>query len=466
MLQGCFFRRLAELRKSQCRAPELPFTDALSEQSVLDLAAELKVEFRDRLFTPLVTLWVFLAQVLDPDQSCRQALARLAAFLARQGRSSCSTRSGSYCNARQRLPEQLFQRLLQKTGKELQGQTPAAWLFHGRTVKIVDGTTVSMPDTAANAQAFDKPRNQKGASAFPVARVVVLLCWATGVALDVAIGPYRGKMTGELSLFRGLDSNLQSGEILLGDRLFCNYADIARLRARNVDVVLRLSAARHVDFRRGKRLGPSDHRLVWRKSTKLPTGMTPEDFAALPMELEMREVCLVIRIPGFRIRKLVVATTLLDDSTFSVKALTDLYRDRWQAELNLRSIKTVMHMDVLRCRSPEMVRKEIQAHLLAYNLLRSLMCTTAREFDRPLVTISFKASLQILLAFCSELWHGPPATILALRHHLLHALNEHRVHDRLNRTEPRKVKRRPKPYPRLQKPRHVEQNLCRLGRSS
>ena len=466
MLQGRFFGRLLALRTKQSQAPELPFAEVLTADSIHALLVELKVEFRDRIFSPLVTLWVFLAQVLDPDPSCRQALIRLLAYRTQRGLSRCSTDSGSYCEARQRLPEALLQRLVQKTGGELQAQTPAGWLFHGRHIKYVDGTTVSMPETPANAQVFDKPRNQRGPAAFPLARLLVILCGATGAALAAAIGPCRGKKTGELSLFRSLYSQVQPHDILLADRLFCTYSDIAQLRARKADVVFRLSAARRADFRRGQRLGPDDHLVKWRKPTKPAEGMTKSDFAALPEELVVREVRVAIDVPGFRVRSLVVVTTLLDACLFPPKEIAALYRQRWQVEVNLRSIKSVMHMDVLRCLTPEMVRKEIWAHLLAYNLLRSLLCSAATEFDRPVVTFSFKASLQLLTAFRPDLLCADTATLSILCETLLKALSEHRVHDRLDRVEPRKRKRPPKPYPRLKKPRAVERNLCRLRRSA
>lgn len=468
MLQGRFFRRLVELRSRYERAPELPFADALQAASIQAILEELKVEFRDRIYTPLVTLWVFVSQVLDPDPSCRQAVSRLLAHRLQRGLPPCSTDSGSYCTARKKLPEVLLQRLVHKTGVELQEQTPAEWDFHGRKVKVVDGTTVSMPDTEANTEAFDKPRNQRGKGPFPVARVLVLLALATGAALEAAIGPCRGKKTGELSLFRSLHHTLEPGDLLLGDRLFCTFCDIAKLNARGIDCVFRLSSSRRADFRLGRRLGPDDHLVTWSKPKQCPEGMSAAEFAELPNELQVREVRVTVNIPGFRVHSLVVVTTLLDPLEFPPQEIAALFRQRWHAELHLRSIKTVMRMDVLRCLTPEMVRKEIWTHLLAYNLLRSMLCSAAAESDRPLCTFSFKASLQLLLAFRHELLNSQ-ADEIALRgmcDAILQALCEHRVHDRLNRCEPRKCKRPPKPFPRLKLPRYVERNLCRQTSSS
>lgn len=468
MLQGRFFRRLVDLRTFHERAPELPFAEALKAASIQAVLKELKVEFRERIYTPLVTLWVFLSQVLDPDPSCRQAVSRLLAHRRQQGLPPCSTDSGSYCEARQRLPETLFQRLVRKTGAELEEQSPRDWNFHGRTVKVVDGTTVSMPDTADNAAAFDKPRNQRGTAPFPVARLLVLFGLATGAALEAAIGPCRGKKTGELSLFRSLHDTLQPGDLALGDRLFCTYCDIARLQARGVDSVFRLSSSRHVDFRSGRRLSQDDHIITWSKPKSCPEGMNAAEFAALPDELQVREVRVTVNVPGFRVKSLVVVTTLLDPLEFPPFEIATLFRQRWQAELYLRSLKTILRMDVLRCLTADMVRKEIWTHLLAYNLLRSMLCSAAIESKRPVCTLSFKASLQLLLAFRHELLdtHTDHACLRDCCDVLLHALNEHQVHDRLNRCEPRKCKRPPKPFPRLKRPRYVERNLCRQYRSN
>lgn len=468
MLQGRFFRRLIELRTGCAKAPELPFAKVLTADSIQAILTELKVEFRDRIYSPLVTLWVFLSQVLDADHSCRQAVSRLLAYRLQHGLSRCSTDSGSYCEARQRLPEALFQRLVQKTGQELQEQADCQWLFHGRRVKLVDGTTVSMPDTAANTAAFDKPRNQHGPGPFPVARVLVLLCLATGAALEAAIGPCRGKKTGELSLYRSLQDTLEEGDIVLADRLFCTFFEIACLRQRGADGVFRLSSSRHADFRTGRRLGGDDHVVTWHKPAQCPEGISPAEWAALPDELKIREVRVTVSTPGFRVRSLVVVTTLLDAEAFPAKEIATLYRQRWHGELDLRSIKTVLQMEVLRCLSPDMVRKEIWVHLLAYNLLRSALCAAASEFERPVRTFSFKAAWQLLVAFRHELVSATADETRLARccDALLDALSEHHVHDRLNRYEPRKIKRLAKPFPKLKRPRHVERNLCLQNRSA
>jgi hypothetical protein len=288
--------------------------------------------------------------------------------------------------------------------------------------------------------------------------LVVVLCLATGVVLEAAIGAYRGKQASELALFRSLFQSFVAGDIVLGDRLFCTYCDIAELQAKGVDVVVRLHASRRADFRRGRRLGRDDHVVVWRKPAKAPQHLSAEAFAALPEELHLREVRVRVAIPGFRVKVLVVVTTLTAPAAFSKEDIAALYRQRWHAELDLRSIKAVMQMDVLRCRTPAMVRKEIWAHCLAYNLLRSLMCAAADEHGLTVREISFKGTLQLLTAFYHAIVTSAGVELQSLCTTLLKAIPQHRVGHRPNRYEPRKRKRPAKPYPPLKRPRWEEKS--------
>jgi hypothetical protein len=317
-----------------------------------------------------------------------------------------------------------------------------------------------MPDTPENNAAFDKPRNQRGVGGFPLARLVVLFSLATGSVLEVAIGRYRGKNSGELTLFRSLQDPFNPGDILLGDRLFCTYCDIARLQRKKADVVFRLNANRRADFRRGRRLGQDDHVVIWSKPTHCPDWLTVEEFAALPSELHLREVRVRVTKPGYRVKSLVVVTTLTDPDQFSRHDIAELFRQRWHAELDLRSIKAVMHMDVLRCERPEMVRKEIGMHLLAYNLLRSVMCAAAEEHKVRVRELSFKGAEQLLQGLYLLLVCTPAKHLTTLCTILLKATTQHQVGHRPDRYEPRKRKRDAKPYPRLKLPREQERKLC------
>jgi hypothetical protein len=463
MVQGRFFRRIAELRGQYDQSPGLPFAEVLGESRLHGLLTELKIVFRDRIYNPCVTLWTFLSQVLSPDHSCRAAVARLLAFrMAKQ--KPCSADTASYCQARKRLPVELASRLVRDTGKDLLGQAPTSWLCHGRPVKIVDGSTASMPDTPSNAEEFGKPGNQKGGGAFPLLRLVVVLCLATGSVLEAALGKYRGKGTSELSLFRSLNDAFGPNDILLGDRLFCTYFDLARLRRKQVDAVFGLHARRKADFRRGRRLGKDDHVVTWTRPTARPEWLSQEEFAAMPAEMELREVRVRVQTKGFRVKKFVVVTTLIDPQQFSKDEIASLYRQRWQAELDLRSIKSVMQMDVLRCQTPDMVRKEVWIHMLAYNLLRSVMCAAAEEEGVSVRDLSFKGTLQLLNAFYHMIVTTAPHDLDSLCTTLLTAVKQHGVGQRPDRYEPRKRKRAAKPYPRLKLSRDKERKLCTVNR--
>jgi hypothetical protein len=293
---------------------------------------------------------------------------------------------------------------------------------------------------------------------FPIVRLVVVFCLACGTVLDAAMGRCLGKKTGETALLRSLETAFEPGDVLLGDRGFSGWFDMAYWVQRGVDVVTRLHQRRRCDLRRGRRLGPNDHRVVWPKLQR-PPWMDEETYRSLPEQLELREVRVQVREAGFRTESLVVVTTLLDADEISAEDLADLYRARWHAELDLRSLKITLGMDVLRCMSPDMVRKEIWAHLLAYNLIRTVMAQAAHENDLQPRDISFKGAQQTLAAFADRLADTDDMMhAYELYAELLSAIAVHRVGDRPNRVEPRARKRRRKQYPRLMQPRREARN--------
>jgi hypothetical protein len=357
-------RKVNELRT----APQLPFHDLLDPAAVQRVVKDRGVHFRDRIFTPLVTLWTFLSQVLSVDHSCREAVARLIAFRVAHGQKPCAPETGSYCKARQRLPLEVVIDLTRGTAQDLDERAKDAWTWNGRPVQLVDGTTVSMPDTEANQAAFPQPRTQKPGVGFPLARLVAVISLATGVVRELALGPYKGKETGETALFRSLWDRLSAGQMIVGDRFFASFFGIAPLLSRGVDGVFRMHQKRNYDFRRGRRLGVEDHVVRWTKPPR-PEWMDATLYAELPAELLIRELRVKVQREGFRVEELVLVTTLLDALEYTKEEVADLYLERWNIELDLRSIKSVMQMDVLRCETPEMVEKEIWMHLLAYNLM-------------------------------------------------------------------------------------------------
>jgi Transposase DDE domain len=401
---------------------------------------------------------MFLSQCHDADQSLRQAVARLLAHRVAQGEAQGSSNTGAYCRARQRLPENVLADLVRHTGEQLQRTAPAAWSWHGRDVKIVDGSTASMPDTAANQKAYPQMAAQEPGIGFPILRFAVIFSLAVGTVLDAAYGPYRGKETSELALFRSLHDSLDEGDVVLGDRHFCSFFEIAELQRRGIDVVMRQHQRRRTDFRRGVQLGRYDHLVLWQKPQR-PPWMDEETYRQYPDQLLMREVRLHIRGQKVRARTITITTTLVDQRSYPKASLAQLYRLRWQAELNLRSLKTVLQMDVLRCKSPEMVHKEIWAHLLAYNLIRKVMAQAAERFDVKPWTISFKATLQTLNAFALPLLTCSKNVLPEVIEAILLAIAHHSVGNRPGRLEPRCLKRRPKPYDLLIKPRAEARKL-------
>jgi Transposase DDE domain len=451
------------LMRSVVLDPGLLFGQFLSAEHLLEVLTQEVGQTCDRIFTPVVTLCTFLGQILSDDHTCQAAVNRLIAWRVARGLPPCSADTGGYCKARRRLPETLLPRLVRDTADRLQQQAPAGWLFHGRAVTLVDGSTVSMPDTPANQDAYPQHGNQAPGCGFPIARIVVLLSLATGAVLDAAIGPRKGKLSGESALLRSLHGRLKRGDIALTDRGLCSYFEVALLLAQGVDVVMRQHTNRPVDFRSGHRLGHEDHTLEWTKPQRV-RWMDPETYATIPETLTIRELRVRVVQRGFRSRTLIVMTTLLDAKEFSHDELAGMYRARWYAELDLRSIKQTLKMDVLRCQTPEMVRKEIWGHLLVYNLVRGLMAETAHRHELLPRQLSFQGARQMLEGFRVELNRASSDTVTGLVEVMLGVLSTLRVGNRPDRHEPRARKRRPKAYPLLREPRQKARK--RLARAA
>jgi hypothetical protein len=455
-IRGRFSHQFSSFRRQWCERSAtggLPFTDVLSAERVQRLLQEEGVEFRQSVFTPLVTLWTFLGQVFSPDHSCREAVARLIAFLVGQGQRPCAAGTGAYCEARQRLPERLLARLVRESGDQLHSRVSAPSLrIADRPVYVVDGTTVSMPDTAANQKAYPQARTQKPGVGFPIARLVTLFSLASGAVVDMALGPYRGKGTGEPSLMRRLLGRLEPNSVLLAD--YCSYWMLALLINRDLHGVFRLHQLRPVDFRHGRRLGRDDRLVVWPRPPR-PDWMTQAEYEELSDELVVREVRVRVPQRGFRVQEFVVATTLLDPKEAPAGHIAELFRARWHAELHLRSLKVVLGMDVLRCKTPEMVRKELWLHLLVYNLVREVMAQAAQSVAAEPHQISFKGALQTLSRFQELVMLIPNERWPEVFTQLLEAVATHRVGNRPDRYEPRAIKRRPKCHTLLTVPRDV-----------
>jgi hypothetical protein len=453
--QGRFRQQARFLRRQFAQDGNLPFSDILSDDLVARTLTALEVFWKDRIYTPLVTLWVFLSQVLSADHSCRAAVARLIAHRISRGQKPCSAETGAYCQARDRLPEQFFSDVACAVGRELDAKADHRWLFKGRRVYIYDGTTVSMPDTPENQEAYPQVYNQKPGLGFPIARLGAIISLACGTVLNLGICRYAGKGQSELGMLRTLWDLFRPGDILLADRLMCAWTEMVMLKQRGVDSVCRLTSHRRADFRRGQHLGADDHLVLWPKPTK-PRSIDRETYDALPEFLTIRECRVRVNQPGFRVRNLIIATTLLDADAFTKDDLGQVYRARWNAELDLRSLKETMQMRVLRCKTPELVRKELWTHILAYNLIRTIIAQAAVRHDIEPRSISFKGAVQTLEAFQPVIaiqGEGSAESRRILYEQLLDAVACHRVADRPNRYEPRLKKRHPNHYGYLRKPR-------------
>jgi Transposase DDE domain len=445
-------QQVAEQVRSLDEAKSLPFTEILDVRMVEGALAAEGVAYNRSIYTPFITLCTFLSQVLDPDHSCRAAVARVIVWLALHDRAPCSEQTGTYCDARLRLPLEVVVRLVRRTGREVEAGAAADWTWKGRRVLLVDGTTASMPDTPRNQAAFPQPNSQAQGIGFPVVRMVAIIALATGVVLDLATGPYAGKETGETALLRELWDRLEPGGIVLGDRVFASFFGILGLSERGLDGLFRMHQRRKYDFRRGRRLGVEDHVVRWTKPDR-PDWMDEATYERMPAELEVRELRFKVVQPGFRVDELVLVTTLTDGVRYSKEELADLFLERWNIELDFRSIKCALKMDILRCQSPEMVVKEIWMHLLAYNLIRGVMAEAARAHGRAPRRVSFTGAWQTMQAFHDSLSRASPAERERLVAVMLKAIAGHRVGDRPGRVEPRATKRRPKRLRYLNEPR-------------
>ena len=422
---------------------------------------------RERVFSPKVTFWAFVGQVLSPGSPCREAVRKVEAWWQRTSKEAfegISPDTGAYTRARARLDLPTLHLIHSQLAWNLERRVLAAERpLAGRSIKIVDGTTLSMPDTPANQQVWPQTRSQQPGLGFPLMKLVGLFSLASGALLEYATGSLRDH---ETTLFRRLWEKLVRGDILLGDRGFCSYEILASLAARGVDCLLRLHAMRSRDFRRGKRLGHDDRLLLWEKPAKCPPHCTPEEFAALPATLAVRQIRLHVAAKGFRTKTVVLATTLLDPEEYPADELRALYGQRWQVEGHFFAIKELLAMGILRCKSPAMIQRETALHVIAYNLVRALMQRSAHGHDVPLGRISFKGSVDALRQWSAVIAaaSGQPKKQDALIEELLSAIARDPVPERPGRSEPRAKKRRPKNYQLLTRPRRKMGNLPRRNR--
>ncbi|MCG8435929.1 MAG: IS4 family transposase, partial [Gammaproteobacteria bacterium] len=419
----------------------LQFFNLLTSPELFQEVEACLPEHRERLFPPTETLSLFLSQVMSSDQSCQHIVNQAAVQKIAMGLPACSTHTGAYCRARQRLPQEMIERLTRFIGASVSERMPDTWRWRQRRVLLVDGTTVTMPDTPANQARFPQQGGQLPGLGFPICRIVGITCLGSGGLLNAAIGRFNGKGSGEQGLLRSLQGTFASGDVVMGDAFYATYFFMAEMMAKGVDLVLEQhgSRKRKTDFRRGRRLAERDHLIELHKPAQKPDWMTLEAYAAAPASITVREC---------KTAGCILVTTICDRSIHKSE-LGELYKQRWQVELDLRNIKETMGMNILTCKTPDMAIKEIWVTLLAYNLIRLLMAQSASLADVLPRCLSFKHCLQLWRAWCQR------STITAVDGYcmLFELMAQQRVGNRPGRIEPRAVKRRPKAYPLLRKPR-------------
>jgi hypothetical protein len=452
---------LSRLRNSSLSDLVTLFGDQVSSEELL--MEGLGESGRVRLFSPPVTFWTFLSQVLAPGGPCTEALAKARVHFRTQLDVETSSSTSAYCQARARLPLGLLGKIGPQIAETLENAAEEHDLWLGRRVRVVDATGTSMPDTPANQARYPQDSAQKPGCGFPAMRLLAVFSLATGAILAAVKGSLHDH---EEKLFRRVWAHLRAGEVVLGDRMFGSYATIALLQECLVDSVFRLNARRKIDFRKGKRLRKKDRIFTWTKPRQPLRGLPLFLYNRLPDFMEVRILEVSVEEFGFRSKTIRVVTTLLDPRRYPKEAIADLYRRRWRAELFFRDIKCSMHMDVLRGKSPKIVHRELAMYLIAYNLIRCLMFRAAKKHRVPVTRISFTGTLYTLRAWAIELAKasGRPRQLRRMLGCVIDQIASNIVPDRPNRLEPRARKRRPKAYQLLNRPRQEFHEILHRNR--
>lgn len=439
--------------------PGLPFATVLSADRIERIFSKHEALFGLRgVYTTAVMVWSFLGQVLrdGKEASCQSAVARVVSYCNQAGIHSPSSDTGDYCRARAKLSEDALHDLSREVASELEESADERWLWKGMHSKLIDGFTFTMPDTPDNQSKYPQSRSQAPGIGLPIARAVALVSLATACVMDCAIGPYRGKETGESALLRSILPALRPGDLAVMDRYYCSFMMIAMMLAQGTQVCARRHHLRHSDFRRGRRLGKYDHIITWTRPTR-PEWMDQALYDTIPTTLELREIRYNVVEKGRRTKSLTVITTLTDPDQYTKEEIAELYGFRWNVELDIRSIKQSLNLGHVRCKSPEMVRRELWTTLLGYNLIRTTAAAAALLHDKQPRQVSFTSTCQYILASwmltsCRKI---DPDELEDYTHQLLKQIAECEVANRPGRLEPRVLKRRRHGYPLMRQPRSV-----------
>ena len=440
--------------------PGLPFAEVLSAERIERVFTKHHNLFGcGAIYSTAVMVWSFLSQVLrdGKDASCQAAVARVVSDCEQRGVASPTADTGDYCRARAKLSEAALHELGNVVAQELEQAADQSWLWKGRHhAKLIDGFTFTMPDTPANQAQYPQQKAQKPGVGLPIARAVAIVSLATACVMDLAMGPYQGKQTGESALLRTLLGNLHTEDIAVADRYYCSFMMIALLLAQGTHVCARKHQGRHSDFRRGRRLGKCDHLIRWTRPQR-PEWMDDETYARIPETLELREIRYHIVEPGRRTQTVDVITTLLDADKDTTQDIAELYGFRWNSELDIRSIKSSLNLSHVRCKSPEMVHREVWTTILGYNLIRTTAAGAALVHGRQPRQISFTSTCQYVLASWMTLSMGliASSSLSSYLSLMLQHIAACEVANRPGRFEPRVLKRRRHGDKLMQQPRHV-----------
>ena len=454
-------RSFSSVLRSCQNVEGLPLTEVLSEHDIQKAFEDADCHFAendDNVFTPAVTLWAFLSQMLHsgPARSCEAAVLRIQQFLRFLGKKIPAFNSGGYCKARPKIHETVPQTLIRHVAENAEQRVEDHWKWNGRKdIFLVDGAEIIGPDTADNQAEYPQSTNQAQGCGFPMMRLVVLTSMITGMLHRIAVGPHSGKGTGESALFRQLAEKLPKGSVVVGDRYYCSYFAIAMLIQKGIDVVSRLTTCRLAALGNRDtfiRLKNGDLLVTWKRPQR-PVWMTPEEYETMPETLTLRLVEVCVAEKGFRVKHLWVVTTLLDTKAYSPESLAELYRSRWNVELDLNAIKTMMGLEELRGKTPHMMRLELLMGLLAYNLVRLMMLNAAVLMGVTPRGLSFTSALSMVAGGWTSVFGMGNEMLREFVYNHLKELMKHRAGHRAGRVEPRVVKRRPKAYPRMKQPR-------------
>ena len=407
---------------------------------------------RTRIYSRSVSFFGFLHQVLSPATPCREVVRKVQSFCSEKKLPLPDSDNGAYCRARSKLDDKLLDTIHEHVRKKVQQRVLNDQRWKGREVKVIDGTGITLPDTPENQKEFPQPSRQLPGCGFPVIKVVACFCLASGALLkwvETELKRHESRILVKFIEF------FSPGDVVLTDRGFSSYGNLAALWIKDVDAVMRAHQARKLDYRKGKVLGPMDRLIEWSKPQR-PKGWDKDHWASLPAVMTLRIVRIRIEVKGFRVREYDLVTTLLDASNYTADDLAELYFRRWSVELFFRHIKTTMGMEMLRCKTPKMVRKELRMFIIAHNLVRALMQEAANLYQCDLTRLSFKGTVDTLRQFSYAIYatKDEPRTRSRIIDEMLLVIASEKVPLRENRSEPRALKKRPKPFQRLMCHRH------------